>query len=433
MSSEEDIGSFLEQRVWPELDAVASGLLEELKPQRNGNSYKLACPSCGKRRAYYYPTKAIKCNRIDSCGYASSIWSYLLEHQNLSRKEVVQTVCRAVGIDPPDSTSPKPSKSTSTDYQVIRILQENFGRCSKALHEKWSYTDDQISLLSKFCGYYPTVEEVRSKLPASLHAEAERLGWFKPSLENRLFGWWKQPSGSAGYWARSLGDAEPKYLFRSGMKKTIPYLASEASPSSRLMAVEGARDVFALKMMGFKNVIGVGGAMFNLAQCRYIADTHHHVIHVVDGDLAGLKGIVQTLENALEFGLKFEFVIIPSESGDDPDDYRRNKNHDDFHRLYANRLSAGSALGLAYAKLSSEAKFPDMAGKILSVRASLPPGERQNFDVVLRQFGIALQVEKEAIDDLSKLLCYFSLEEANSLIAKRYGISIEIIKAQDDG
>lgn len=433
MSSEDDIGIFLENRVWPELDAVASGLLEELKPQRNGSSYKLNCPSCGKRRAYYYPQKAIKCNRVDSCGYVSSIWTYLLDHQNLTKKEVVQTVCHAVGIDPPDTKSPVHSKSVSTDYHVIKILQSLFEQCSGALKEKWAYTDDQISLLGKFCGYYPTVREVKSKLPSSLHAEAERLGWLKPNLENRLFGWWRQPSGSAGYWARSLGDSEPKYLFRSGMKKTIPYLASEASPSSHLIAVEGARDVLALKMMGFKNVIGVGGSLFTLAQCRYIADTYHHVIHVVDGDLAGLKGVVQTLENALEFGLKFQFVIIPSESGDDPDDYRRQGNRDAFNRLYEDRLSAGSALGLAYAKLSADAKFRDMAGKILSVRSSLSSSERESFDTVLRQFGIALQVEKEAIDDFSKLLCYFSFEEANSLIAKRYGMSIEFIKAQDDG
>lgn len=433
MSREEDIGSFLEQRVWPELDAVAAGLLDELKPQRNGNSYKLTCPSCGKRRAYYYPTKAIKCNRIDSCGYVSTIWTYLLNYQNLSRYEVVQAVCRAVGIAPPDSNSPKPSKSTSADYHVIRILQDSFGQCSAALKRKWGYTDEQISFLGKFCGYYPTVSEVRSKLPSSLHAEAERLGWLKPSLENRLFGWWKQPSGATGYWARTLGDSEPKYLFRSGMKKTIPYLASEASPSSPLMAVEGARDVLALKMMGYKNVVGIGGAMFNLAQCRYIAEIHHHIIHFVDGDLGGLKGIVQTLENALEFGLKFEFVIIPSESNDDPDDFRRQGNHTELNSLYDNRLSAGAALGLAYAKLSSDPKFPDVAGKILSVRASLSSSQRQTFDTVLMQFGIALQVEKEAVDDLSKLLCYFSFEEANSLIAKRYGISIEITKAQDDG
>lgn len=433
MSSDEDIGAFLESRVWPELDAVSSGLLEELKPQRSGSSYKLTCPSCGKRKAYYYPHRAIRCNRIESCRYVSSIWTYLLEYQNLSKKEVVQTVCNAVGIDPPDATSPVRSKSVSTDSQVIKILQSSFSQCSGALKEKWDYTEEQISLLSKFCGYYPTVSEVKSKLPSSLHAEAERLGWLKPSLENRIFGWWKQPSGAAGYWARSLGDSEPKYLFRSGMKKTIPYLASEASPSSHLIAVEGARDVLALKMMGFKNVIGVGGSLFTLAQCRYIADTHPHVIHVVDGDLAGLKGVVQTLENALEFGLKFQFVIIPSESGDDPDDYRRRGDRCAFNRLYENRLSAGSALGLAYAKLSLDAKFRDMAGKILSVRSSLSPSEKQSFDDVLKQFGITLQVEKEAIDDFSKLLCYFSFEEANSLIAKRYGISIEIIKAQDDG
>lgn len=433
MSQAEEIGPFLESRVWPELDAVASGLLDELKPSRNGSSYKLTCPSCQKRRAYYYPTRAIACNRIDSCGYFSTIWKYLLEYQNLSRKEAVQTVCRAVGVEPPSTTSPKLSRSASIDYQVQRILQEFFSDCTPKLKARWNYTDDQISLLAKFCGYYPTVAALKQKLPKEAHAEAERLGWLKPSLEDRLFGWWKQPSGSNGYWARALGSAEPKYLFRYGMSKSIPYLAGETSPTLPLVAVEGGRDVLALKMLGYKNVIGVGGAMFTMAQCRYLAQDHHHVIHILDGDIAGLKGVIQTLGNALEFGLKFEFVLIPPDSGFDADDYRKNGDGETLARLFSERLSAGTTLGLAYARLATDEKHSDLSGKILAVRSSLPPSEKDAFDKTLKQFGIPLSVEKEAVDVFSKLLCHFSIDEANKLISKRFGIQIEIIKAENDG
>lgn len=434
MSSAVSIGEFLEDRVWPELDAADCGLLEELRPQPNGKSYKLNCPSCGKRRAYYYPAKAIKCNRIESCGYSSSIWNYLIEYQGLQKRDVVKKVCQAVGVEPPDNRNgEKPSKAVSVDSRVIKILRSAFPECLHSLKERWGYTDADLDMLKRYCGFYPSVDFLKSNIPSEMHSEAERLGWFKSSLQNRLFSFWRQPSGSYGYWARAIDSAEPKYLFRPGMSKNLPYLSAEASAGLPIIGVEGGRDVLALKLMGYKNVVGVGGSFFMLPQCRFLAQTHNRIIHVLDGDIAGLKGLIKTLENGAEFGLTFEFVLIPPGSDKDPDDYRRENDQSGFDALFQNRLSAGAALAIAYAKLSADGKAEDILGKILSTRTLLSPAEQSVFTHTLAQMGIALDVRQEAIQDLSRLLNHFSYDEANSIIAKRYGLSLEIIRSGEDG
>lgn len=429
-----DIGEFLEDRVWPELNAVESNLLDPLRPQKSGSSYKLNCPSCGKRRAYYYPGKSIRCNREESCNYSSSIWNYLIEYQGMRKKEVVQAVCSAVGVEPPDNRSSNiKTKQPSVDIQVLRLLQSSFPDCIPALKEKWGYSEEDLKTLSRYCGYYTSPEHLRSKLPQNLHEEADRLGWFAPNLKNRVFGWWKQPSGGIGYWARALDSAEPKYLFRSGMLKSIPYLCSEASPNKPLLAVEGGRDVLALKIMGYRNAVGLGGSIFTFPQCRFLAQKFHHIIHIVDGDLAGLKGVIKTLENASEFGLRLEFVIIPPDSEKDADDFRAEGDSEGFKRLYDGRVSAGVALALAYAKLQAENQLTDLRGKILSTSSALSPSEQCDFTQTMKQFGIHDDIRSEAIHDLSRLMNYFSYEEANGIVAQRYGFSFEVIRSESDG
>ena len=432
--SSQSIGEFLETRVWPELDAVASGLLNELNPQQTGNSYKLTCPECGKRRAYYYPAKAIRCNRIEACGYVATVWRYLIDHEGLSKKDVVVRVCDAVGVSPPDSNTPQPTSEQSLDMKIVRILQEAFPDCVQALKARWGYTDEDMKVLSRYCGYYPSPDFVFAKLSPPEQAVAKRRGWIKTSLSDRLFGFWQQPTGAIGFWARSLSkDADPKYLFQGGMEKTSPYLIRECTPNRPLIAVEGGRDVLALKLMKYKNVVGVGGAYFNLAQCRFIAPKFHHVIHVVDGDVAGLKGIVKTLESAQEFGLRFEFVVIPSDSGMDADDYRKNGQNDEFQRLFDQRVSAGTALGIAYAQLHANSTLHDYKGKILSVRSGLSPTDQHDFQKTLHQFGIKFDARMEAIHDLSRLLNFFTFEEANQMIAQRFGVVVELDRVNSDG
>lgn len=432
--TEPSIGEFLETRVWPELDAVSSGLVDALNPQQTGSSYKLTCPGCGKRRAFYYPTKAIRCNRIEACGYVATIWRYLIDHEGLSKKEVVERVCDAVGVSPPDNKAPQRTTEQSLDSKIVRILQDSFKDCAATLKERWNYSDDDLKHLSRYCGFYRSPEDLLSKLNPSEQAAAKKRGWIKHSLSNRFFGFWLQPTGAIGFWARALAnDADPKYLFQGGMEKTSPYLVREAIPGRPLIAVEGGRDVLALKLMSFKNAVGVGGSFFNLAQCRFVAPKFNHIIHIVDGDIAGLKGIVKTLENAQEFGLRFEFVVIPSDSGMDPDDYRKEGKLEEFQRLFDRRVTAGTALGLAYAQLQADSTLQDYVGKILSVRAGLHPSDQNDFIQTLNQFGIDLDIRNEAIHDLSRLLNFFSFEEANKMIAQRYGVVIELERANSDG
>ena len=46
----QSITEFLHEKVYPEIDAVAEGLLDHLKPTKlqSSGSYRLECPACNK-------------------------------------------------------------------------------------------------------------------------------------------------------------------------------------------------------------------------------------------------------------------------------------------------------------------------------------------------------------------------------------------------
>lgn len=427
-----ELGEFLEDQVWPNLDAASSGLLNDLRPKASNTGYILDCPSCEKRRAYYYKGKSIKCNRIENCGYVSTVWTYLLEYKQLSRKDTLFTVCSAVGVTPPNSDQPAPVQSV--DLKIRRILEGAFLENVAIIQQRWKYQPKEMELLQRYCGYYPNPRYVLSKLPKDDHKKAEERGWIKPSLSGRLFGFWRQPSGATGFWARSVSsDEKPKYLFQAGMLKSAPYLAEECSPGKPLVAVEGGRDVLALKMMGFKNAIGTGGSHLTAAQARYLAHKFDHIVYIVDGDFAGMKGIVRTIDNASEFGITTEFVILPSNSDWDADDYRRGNDLNGMKKLWEARVDAGTALALAYIESEHHSSKTELRGQILSVRANLPKAGQVAFAQTLHNFGMPVNVETQAVQDLAALLNHFDMDEARSIVSRRYNLDIEFLRAVKHG
>lgn len=428
-SASPEVGEFLEEHVWPNLDAAEQGLLSELNPKRSSSSWTLNCPQCKKRRAYYYKAQSIRCNRIESCGYVSSVWTYLLEYKGLPKKDVFRTVCEAAGVTPPENS--RPSGHISVEVKLRRILELALDQQLPAIKERWGYSDEELKLIKRYCGFYPNEAHLLSKLDETEARIAKKRGWIKKSLSGRMVGFWRQPSGRLGFWARHVStDEQPKYLFQYNMVKSAPYLMEECSPGKPLVAVEGGRDVLALKMMGFKNCIGTGGSHLTLAQARVISEKHDKIIYIIDGDLAGLKGMIKTIANAAVFGITTEFVILPTNSNCDPDDYRRNGDLAGLKELWEKRVGAGTALALAYIELLNTNASNILTSEFLATRSGLNPAEKSSFNRTLQQFGIETNIEADAIRDFGNLLDHFGMEGANQIISRRYGIQIEILRSE---
>lgn len=430
MTDSQDIGDFLAERVWPELDAASAGLLDDLSPKLIRSYYQLTCPSCGKRRAYYYPRSSIRCNRIEECSYRSSVWNYMLD-QAISKADIIERVCDAVGVTPPDQ---KPrSQKHSLDFKFKRILQGDFHLAAKRIQDRWKYSDQEMAFIAERCGYYSTVAQISKQLTASEIKLARSLGLLSENMEDRLVGFWRQPSGGLRLWGRALGDQSPKYKFGWGTSKTAPYLIYDCAKGLPLLAVEGARDALALLLMGFRNSCATGGNHLNFAQARFLCDRVDEVVYVIDGDLAGMRGIVSTTQNCRAFGITPKFAIIPVGEDLDPDKYRELGRVDEMKSIIENAYDCGTALALTYIALRKNPEDASLLKQIPMLRSDLSTYERKCFDKTLAAYGMETSPERDAARDMSVLLLHFSLAEANEIIARRYGFNLEFVKAPIDG
>ena len=131
-----------------------------------------------------------------------------------------------------------------------------------------------------------------------------------------------------GFGARSLGEAQPKYLnspespvFRK--RRTLFNLAGARKPArdaERVVVAEGYMDVIALVQAGIKHAVAPLGTALSAEQLQELWRLAAEPVLCLDGDRAGRAAAVRAAAGALPLlkpGQSLAFVFLPE--GDDPD------------------------------------------------------------------------------------------------------------------
>jgi len=93
-----DAKEILQNYINPNLDIPS--LIPELEPKDKGYYYRIKCPECGRKEAYIKKDKPILiCNRLNKCAYKSSLWRYILESRNFTKKETLEYLAQNAGVD----------------------------------------------------------------------------------------------------------------------------------------------------------------------------------------------------------------------------------------------------------------------------------------------------------------------------------------------
>jgi DNA primase len=107
--------------------------------------------------------------------------------------------------------------------------------------------------------------------------------------------------------------------------------SSAASGKDRAILVEGYFDVIALWQAGFKEAVAGCGTALTVEQLRVLSRYTKNVIACFDGDAAGRKASMRSLEIFLQAGLLGRGIFIPS--GFDPDTFVRERGEAAFADL----------------------------------------------------------------------------------------------------
>lgn len=453
----QSITEFLHEKVYPEIDAVSSGLLDHLKPTKlqTSGTYRMLCPACGMHEAFHHPgTHLIHCPRKKNCGESTSLWD-VMEKSGYSRKEIVERLCELARVDPPSNKnpegringSPAPLSPGRAIIQATQILARKYPDLLQQLQTDRGYNDEQMATMR--LGVYSSPEEVLALLEERgisrevaiakgyILVEENNPSKYRRTMNNRVIGYWPHPDGDVRLWGRlpsGKGDRwNKKYMFADSLKKDTPYLFSMRKPGP-LIAVEGTFDGWSIQFMGFWGT-AIGQASINAGQAAFLAgEGITEVAHMVDGDIAGYEGGIVSIRNCEPAGIVT--AIVPLGQGmDDPDALRKAGRTAEFEKLIASRMNAGEFLARMCHTYASESP-PNISGirKIHAIVPMLTPVSTKHWKDWSQTLGVSEPKDVASVRLLSSLVDGgFDLDEALALVLKRTGFRITLTQETVNG
>lgn len=447
---------FLRKSVYPNLDAVEAGLLNDLQPKHltTSGAYPLTCPACKSKEGFYYPRSGfINCPRKRECGQSTSIWDALLSC-GYSHGEIFATLCKAASVEPPKRDRPNAGSGATGETRIgqaiLKITQGLAVSHPEPLRQfqtERGYTDQQMAAMR--LGYYSTAQEVMALLKAAgftledaaargyVEHDPARPNEIWSSLAGRIIGYWPHQDGDVRLWGRlPSGSGEkgnPKYRFSTTLKKDVPYLFQNRKPTI-LVCVEGTLDAWALQHAAIWGT-AIGGASINAAQAQYLLGRGiNELAHMVDGDQAGWTGAITSIRNCESLGIVTS--IIPLGAGmDDADALLRAGKRDELTALVEGRMNAGLYLAkMLRSYLSDTAPNLQAIHKLYSTADRLTNVSRLVFEQHASLLGPRVDLRLEASRILGSLLaCDVPLDEAIAVVTRKTGFTISFTRDQTDG
>src|SRR5512139_642222 len=177
-----------------------------------------------------------------------------------------------------------------------------------------------------------------------------------------------------GFGGRALDETLPKYLnspespvFHKGrILYGLPVAREACRKEGEVLVVEGYFDLLALHGRGIRNVVAPLGTALTVQHVRLLARLAPRAVVVFDGDEAGMRAALRSLELFLREKLPARLLKLPD--GMDPDDFVGQRGKEAFLQL----LAEARPLFEVFLEESLVGYDGSIADKIRSVRKVAP-------------------------------------------------------------
>ena len=203
-----------------------------------------------------------------------------------------------------------------------------------------------------------------------------------------------------GFGGRAFSpDAKAKYL-NSGEtliydKSKVLYglnLSKQAiSKADRCFIVEGYTDVISMHQNGVENVVSASGTALGLQQIQLIKRSTNNVTLLFDGDKAGIKATLRSIDLCLKAEMNVKIAAFPD--GEDPDSFSKKLSTEEF-REYLEK---------------SAINFVDYLIELYKLNEINDPAQ-------------VIKIKKKIIKSISEIPDVFSREEYCKIYHRKLGI-----------
>ena len=289
--------------------------------QRSGRSYKANCPFHEERTPSFFvfpDRQSWRC--FGGCASGGDVFSFVMRAENLEFGEVLRRLAQQTGVALPRRERRDEQQNVSQINEAARTyfqrqLASAQGSQARDYLEQRGLDRENIEKFE--LGLSPPDGESLNNHLLHQGFSAEHLvlagvvragedGRHRDLFRDRLMMPIRNGQGElSGFGARTLGEAEPKYLnsprsavFDKGRILYGLHLAKEAAIQQGVVVVEGYMDTIAAHQHGFNNVVACMGTALTEHQVAEIRRLTHRVTMALDPDAAGRQATLRSLENS---------------------------------------------------------------------------------------------------------------------------------------
>lgn len=301
-----------------------------------------------------------------SCGAGGDIFGFYMRYNNLSFPETLSELAKKAGvtIEIQKETTPKKSPNSAlykinavaAKYYRKILLEGAKGEAGRDYLDKRDILDETSKEF--IFGFAPESWDNlvkflnKNKVPLSI---AEKVGLivkrqntdgYYDRFRNRLMFPICNVDGKViGFGGRRVDEEdEPKYINSPesdiyqkrksfyGINKSKDFIRRE----DRAIIVEGYTDFLTLYSSGFKNSVATLGTSLTREHASMLRRYTNNIVFIFDGDVAGQKAIIASLNVLLQEGLSPRIAPLPA--GMDPDSYIKEIGEEKFGEEIENSL-----------------------------------------------------------------------------------------------
>ena len=332
--------------------------------KRAGTNYKGLCPFHQEKSPSFTVSPEKQIFHCFGCNKGGNVFQFVMEMDGVSFPEAVRALGRRVGIE----VESRPGAEDASENEALFEANSFAGRFyhteltrSPAADKARRYLEGRAIPREAWVhfglGYAPATGEalwaaaqakaiprdVMTRLRLVVPREGGR-GYFDYFRDRVIFPIIQPGSRVVGFGARTLGDADPKYLNSAEsalfQKRRTFYGLDRARDGIRTrrhaVIVEGYTDLIRLHLVGVTNTIATCGTALTPEHATRLRRITRRVVLVPDGDAAGQNAAVASGALLMAAGVEVGVVSLPA--GQDPDSAGKSSSPQEFQDLLSRPL-----------------------------------------------------------------------------------------------
>ncbi len=327
--------------------------------KKAGRTWKGLCPFHHEKTPSFIVSPDRGTYHCFGCGEGGNAYGFLMKHDGLTFPEAVRSLAADVGIEVPDSYDGPERSQLDEIYRANKLAKAFYqarllgpeGADTRAYLTKRGLSGADIARYG--IGFAPDSwdalgtalrkEQIAPEAAerAGLLRARERGGGHYDLLRGRVVFPIEDARGRVlGFGGRALAkDQEPKYLNtpESPIYRKreafygFPHALEALRTKERVVIVEGYFDRVAMDRGGVGEALATCGTALSEDHARALRRRVQSVVMFFDGDEAGQRAMLRSLETLLPLGLRIAAATIPG--GLDPDEYLAEHGAEALQRL----------------------------------------------------------------------------------------------------